>query len=109
MQWPLNWLGNKMAPPPESSSSIVAETSFWILIKEWFLNKRKIQFVHFVKLHRIESLNENVKIFDWAKENLIGRWHIRIYIIPIYFSEPTSIIAKFNRNEDAMAFKLRWM
>ncbi len=96
--------GNRMGYQP-MDSEIIDETSFWILIKEWFLNKRQIKLIHFIELRREESINDAVKLFDWARENLKGRWHIRIYrnLFTI------KIIAKFNRDEDAVAFKLRWL
>ncbi len=96
-----------------TAPEIVDQTSFWVLIKEWFLNKRKIQLKHFVELEREETTNDSVKLFDWARENLVGRWHIRIHntssIMTNNFFIKAVIIAKFNREEDAMAFKLRWM
>ena len=95
-----------------TAPGIVAETSLWVLVKEWFLNKRQVELIHVVGFVREETLNDAVKLFDWARENLSGRWNIRIYNRPTITNKNMfgrmTILAKFNREEDAMAFKLRW-
>ena len=94
-------------------NSIVGESSFWILIKEWFLNKRKIKFAYYAEFHRDEPLSEAMSTVDWARENITGRWHIRVYNEPIVRTtqvlKSLTVVAKFNREEDAFAFKMRWM
>ena len=97
---------------------VVGESSFWVLIKEIFLNRGKLSLDQAIYIDSEQShkLNDDIKIFEWARENLKGRWHIRLYGGELAYTNmftnsaaPMVTIAKFNREEDAMAFKLRWL
>lgn len=93
-------------------NSINAESSLWVLFKDWVLRK-DLKLKYYIQSTENDKLSDALTVVDWIRENINGRWHIRIYDEPILTRGiPTmspTVIAKFNREEDAMAFKLRWV
>lgn len=78
-------------------------------LKELFLNRGRVKKIHTVHLI-LENTdpNENVKVLDWVQQNIVGIWNIVIYDTARSTPNRTVVKGQFNREEDALAFKLMW-
>ena len=87
-------------------AKIEGKSSIFRLLKELIVRRGKVkkEYSTVVKSTDTLSSNEQLKVFDWMRDNISGCWHV------ILFLSNDKLLAQgqFNRKEDAIAFKLMW-